>query len=554
NGDTATAPTDVISAESKTNVYTSNNGTTVVEISTANSHGLSHNKFYEYNVTDKGVVLNNTVSSGTTHASELAGSVPANQYSNKLADIILNEVITTNQSELSGYTEVVGKNADVIIANPNGITCNGCGFINTNKVSLTTGNPLIDGTGKLNGFEVNQGNIHFGRQGADLTNQEKFNIVARGVSIDGNIVMDKDDGNTPNGTLNVIAGTNEWDHETDAVTEKTADADSPSYAIDSTVFGGIQAGQITFKATEDGVGVKVLANAAASADDFIITADGTIEINSKIKSARDVIIDAASNAAELIISGDESGISADEDIIITASNTDVTLNDSTIVAESNIEIESNRFTDDNSGEAQRISTSGSVKIKANDDVSTSNSIWKVENGDFELEGERNITSDNLKVGSSSFSLKSTGGDISLTDSIIESENDILIESTTSNINLERSSGTDEDSSFVKSISGDLAIDAGDNLTNNIIIATQGGSIDIKAEVFDNNNQIQSNDDILIDFETLNNNNTEITSLSNLTFTGTTANLDGEVKASGNIDIDLTDALSLNIIQSNQNIT
>ena len=148
--------TDVISAEAKTNVYKSSNDTTVVEISTANAHGLSHNKFLDYNVTSKGVVLNNTVASGITHASKLAGSISANQYSNKQADVILNEVITANRSELRGYTEVVGKNAEVIIANPNGITCDGCGFINTDNVSLTTGNPIIDGTGKLNGFEVRE--------------------------------------------------------------------------------------------------------------------------------------------------------------------------------------------------------------------------------------------------------------------------------------------------------------------------------------------------------------------------------------------------------------
>jgi len=31
------------------------------------------------------------------------------------------------------------------VANPYGITCNGCGFINTPNVTLTTGKPMVGG-------------------------------------------------------------------------------------------------------------------------------------------------------------------------------------------------------------------------------------------------------------------------------------------------------------------------------------------------------------------------------------------------------------------------
>jgi filamentous hemagglutinin family protein len=44
------------------------------------------------------------------------------------ADIILNEVGSTNRSVLNGALEVFGKNAAVVIANPNGFDCNGCDF------------------------------------------------------------------------------------------------------------------------------------------------------------------------------------------------------------------------------------------------------------------------------------------------------------------------------------------------------------------------------------------------------------------------------------------
>ena len=72
-----------------------------------------------------------------------------------------NEVTSTNPSNLRGYTEVAGSKADVIIANPNGITCNGCGFINTSRGVLTTGTPVFGGDGSPNAFRVTGGNIAF---------------------------------------------------------------------------------------------------------------------------------------------------------------------------------------------------------------------------------------------------------------------------------------------------------------------------------------------------------------------------------------------------------
>ncbi|EMU6158124.1 filamentous hemagglutinin N-terminal domain-containing protein, partial [Yersinia enterocolitica] len=69
------------------------------------------------------------------------------------ASIILNEVISRNPSLLLGKQEVFGMAADYILANPNGITCNSCGFLNTNRTSLVVGNPLVD-QGNLQGFDT----------------------------------------------------------------------------------------------------------------------------------------------------------------------------------------------------------------------------------------------------------------------------------------------------------------------------------------------------------------------------------------------------------------
>ena len=50
------------------------------------------------------------------------------------AQIILNQVTSNNISSLNGYTEIFGQKADYIFANPNGISCNNCGFINTSRL------------------------------------------------------------------------------------------------------------------------------------------------------------------------------------------------------------------------------------------------------------------------------------------------------------------------------------------------------------------------------------------------------------------------------------
>ena len=46
-----------------------------------------------------------------------------------------------------------GTEAGIIIANPNGITCAGCGFINTSKVELVTGTANFSGD-DLTGFSI----------------------------------------------------------------------------------------------------------------------------------------------------------------------------------------------------------------------------------------------------------------------------------------------------------------------------------------------------------------------------------------------------------------
>jgi filamentous hemagglutinin len=115
------------------------NGVPIVNIAAPNASGLSHNQFRDYNVGSEGVILNNATA--RTQTTQLGGIILGNpNLDGRAASTILNEVNGGKASQLRGYTEVAGQSARVIVANPYGISCNGCGFINTPRVTLTTGN------------------------------------------------------------------------------------------------------------------------------------------------------------------------------------------------------------------------------------------------------------------------------------------------------------------------------------------------------------------------------------------------------------------------------
>ena len=97
--------------------------TTVDNIAEPNSSGLSVNNYEAFHIPVNGRVFNNSVSGAT---SQLLGDVPANPnfISGNAANIILAQVSGTEISLLLGAFEVVGAAAEVIIANPNGISSN----------------------------------------------------------------------------------------------------------------------------------------------------------------------------------------------------------------------------------------------------------------------------------------------------------------------------------------------------------------------------------------------------------------------------------------------
>ena len=240
------------------------NGVPVVNIQNPNGSGLSQNFYNDLNVGPKGVILNNSQQLTQT---QLGGYIEGNpNLHNGSASLILNEVIGSNPSNLNGYMEVGGKRADVIVANPNGITCNGCGFINTRHATLTTGESIVE-EGYLQGFDVQGGQILIGESGLNGANTERFDLIARSVQVAGELHANE---------LNVVTGQQTVDHSTLTTSNMTSDGNKPAFAIDSTALGGMYANRIRLIANEDGVGVKLDAPVAAQSGDLLLSAEGRV--------------------------------------------------------------------------------------------------------------------------------------------------------------------------------------------------------------------------------------------------------------------------------------
>ncbi len=253
------------------------NGVPMVNIATPNGSGLSHNKFTDFNVSQQGLILNN--SAQAVVQTQLGGYVMGNpNLKGGAANIILNEVNGGSPSQLKGYTEVAGKSAAVIVANPHGISCDGCGFINTPRVTLSTGKPIIEG-GRLDRFDVEGGQINIEGDGLNARNVSQFDLITRSAQINAELHANQ---------LNVITGRNEVDAATLNAKAKADDgSDKPLLAIDSSALGGMYAGAIRLVGTEAGVGVKLAADMAASAGDIQIDANGQLSM-ARTAASRDL--------------------------------------------------------------------------------------------------------------------------------------------------------------------------------------------------------------------------------------------------------------------------
>jgi filamentous hemagglutinin len=261
------------------------NGVPIVMIAPPSAAGVSRNQFNQFNVNANGLILGNNTAVVQT---QLGGWISPNlQLGLTPARIILNEVLASDPSRLKGTIEVAGQRANIVIANPNGIECDGCGFLNTaGRATLTTGRPQFGSDGALQGFDVQRGELNIGAAGLSAGNLEQLDLLARGLVIEGEIWTSN---------LQILAGANQVLYANLQALPGAAAGDAPRFAIDIKDLGGMYANQIRVVATEQGLGVNSTGRMAALQGNLQLSANGDLTLKDSyaqgsmaMRSARDV--------------------------------------------------------------------------------------------------------------------------------------------------------------------------------------------------------------------------------------------------------------------------
>jgi filamentous hemagglutinin len=257
----------------------------LINIQTPSAAGVSRNTYSQFDVDSNGAVLNNSRINTQT---QLAGSIAGNPWlATGTAKIILNEVTGSSPSQLNGYVEVAGDRAQVIIANPAGIACNGCGFINANRVTLTTGTPLLSG-GALDGYRVSGGAISVGGTGLDASRADYTDIITRALQVNAGIWAPQ---------LQVTTGSNQVSADQAKITPISGNGSAPTFAVDVSALGGMYANKIQLVGTEHGVGVRNAGTIGAQAGELTITVDGRLENTGNLQSQTDTQVAASGGIA-----------------------------------------------------------------------------------------------------------------------------------------------------------------------------------------------------------------------------------------------------------------
>lgn len=218
-------------------VIATQNGLSQVNITAPNQAGISHNQYQQFDVDAKGAILNN---SAVMTSTQMAGMIQGNPNltpNAAPARVILNEVNSNNPSQLRGFLEVAGGKAQVIVANPAGIVCNGCGTINAGRMTLTTGKPQMNADGSMAGYQIERGVVRVeggGLNGDARHDTEYVDIMARAVEINAGVWAKE--------SVSVVGGRNRVSADGKTVTTLADDGGArPALAIDMGQMGACTA-------------------------------------------------------------------------------------------------------------------------------------------------------------------------------------------------------------------------------------------------------------------------------------------------------------------------
>ena len=285
-------------------------GSTLINITAPNAAGLSLNHYQRFDVSAPGVVLNNSLAGGNPLLGGQAGPNP-NLAAGRPAGTIVNEVtVPGSAGQLRGTVEVFGNPAAVIIANPNGITCDGCGVVNTPRFTLSTGSVLLQGgTGRpasfdqalQPSFDVTGGRIDILGMGVEGT-VGRLDLIGQTLHIDAPLrahYLNQD-----LSSIHLAAGTRPVAQQADggygAALPQGPAAPERGIAIDATALGAMTAGQIRVISTDAGMGVNLRGPLLAYQQDIDIQSAGHLRTGG-LAAERDIRLDSSGN---LTVGGD----------------------------------------------------------------------------------------------------------------------------------------------------------------------------------------------------------------------------------------------------------
>ncbi len=275
------------------------NGVPVIDVTKPSFGGLSHNKYEQYNVDTRGVILNNSGLSGT---SVLGGQIWGNPnlQNSRPASVILNEVTGSSASLLNGPTEVFGSKADVIVANPNGVTCSSCTFINTGRVTLSSGAPVVDYDRGTVAFSVTRGKVTIDGAGVAAINPDgtvgrmgNLDLVGRQIEVNAPI--------NAAGAVRMRAGAINWNQTSDVASQIAGAAPVTGPGIVTGANGIIQAGTISAISHDVNVGVQFNGDLTALGIETPDGRGGVTRLSGlvAITSAGDLAVTAAGSTGDL---------------------------------------------------------------------------------------------------------------------------------------------------------------------------------------------------------------------------------------------------------------
>ncbi|UOB60232.1 filamentous hemagglutinin N-terminal domain-containing protein [Burkholderia pyrrocinia] len=396
-----------------TTVSTGAGGPQTVNIAPAIG-GVSNNTYSSFNVSKAGADLNNVGVNART---------------------IVNQVTSTNPSLIQGNINVLGPRANVILANPNGVTVDGGSFTNTGHVVLSTGqvsfNDLTLAPGVVQRNVVlttDRGAITIGRGGLSGT-LVNLDLIAKQLSINGPVTNDF---TSSTSGIRAIAGDSTATYDTGfspsdnghdwLIGTSSPGTKSNAVAVDITAAGGLTAGRVQLIVTDQGAGVHSLGKIYANAGDVVVTANGDIALaDGSLKAERDVAlttpgtvslqgaqVTAANNvnvqAGNIALSDDTTGPTT-----LSAGNT-VNLTSSGTITNTGSLIQAGTTASDGT------TTGGDVILNAAGDITNRSSannlgIMFAANGQTKLTAGGNIINDNARILSNDAVNLTAAGDV-----------------------------------------------------------------------------------------------------------------------------------------------